>query len=71
MPSRSFECRKNLSNENLTLSKGIRDSVEYVENFCLIFIKFGKGSAHKKFVEYVLVSLKFIEWNSHFTRKRK
>ena len=50
MPSRSFECRKNLSNENLTLSKGIRESVEYVENFCLIFIKFGKGSAHKNFL---------------------
>jgi len=42
MPPRNYECRKYLSSENPTLSKGIRDSLPYFVHFCLIFIKLGK-----------------------------
>jgi hypothetical protein len=47
MPSRKYECRKYLSNENPTLSKGIRDSLPHFVHVCLIFIKLGKWGVNK------------------------
>jgi len=47
MPSRNDECRKYLSSETPTLSKGNRDSLPHFVHFCLIFIELGKGGVHK------------------------